>query len=98
MFRATLLFQVALRSAQVVHFHFQFADDHLKTIQLDPLKGFHALFQTPEKALQDLTDVSLRSGMHGLYLLVIRLCDLLPTLPAGLPLLGHLSIQLLGRH
>jgi hypothetical protein len=31
--------------------HFQFSDDHLKAVQLDALKGFHALLQAIEKAL-----------------------------------------------
>ena len=57
------LLQVALRPAQVVLLHFQFADDHPKAVQLDALKGFHALLQASQQALYDLRGVSLRGGM-----------------------------------
>jgi hypothetical protein len=40
-------------------FHFQFSNNHLKAVQLDALKGFHAFLQASQKALKNLNGCQL---------------------------------------
>jgi hypothetical protein len=54
------LFQIPLRPTQQVEFDFEFADDHLESVQLDALKRFHPLFQAKLEPLQNLNRRQLR--------------------------------------
>ena len=47
-------------------FHFQCSNNHLKAVQLDALKGFHAFLQASQKALKNLNGCQLaRWHNHG---------------------------------
>jgi hypothetical protein len=55
---------VARRPAQVSQFRFQLADDNSIAVQLDALKGFHALLQATMQAFQHFYWCQLATGRH----------------------------------
>jgi hypothetical protein len=77
---APSLFQVSGRPSQVVHFRFQFADDDLESIQLDPLESLHALLKPVLEALKDLHWRQLWSGSHGEECSTFAFCSLSATM------------------
>jgi hypothetical protein len=52
------LLQTPLRTAQVVLLHFQFADNHLKAVQLDALKGLPSASPGESEGAQEPEPVS----------------------------------------